>query len=102
VLAGAPRDGRITRREKDEVIEIRTGQAESAAIARQEDQRSGTEIVAALVAAGLSVRNEDTQVTATMLVHRALCTTSAHETHRWAERPSSLPVRSCRCIRRMY
>ena len=50
VLAGAPRECGITRRQKHEVVEIRTGKAERATIACEKDERPGAEIFATFVA----------------------------------------------------
>lgn len=54
VFAGAPREGSIARRQKYQVIEICTGEAERAAIAGQKNQRPGAEIFAAFVTARLA------------------------------------------------
>jgi hypothetical protein len=54
VLARASRERRIARRQKHEVIEIGTGEAERSPIARQEDQRPGAEIFATFVTARLA------------------------------------------------
>jgi hypothetical protein len=59
VFARASRERRITGRQKQEVIEIRTADADGAPIARQKDQRPGAEIFATFVTARLAGCDED-------------------------------------------
>jgi hypothetical protein len=60
VRAGASRERRIACGQEHEVVEIRTGEAEGAAIPGQKDPRPPAEVFATLVAPRLPSGDEDT------------------------------------------
>jgi len=62
VLTGAPRQRGIARWQEHEVVQIRAGETERAAVAGEEDPRSAAEILATFIAARVPGRHEDTQV----------------------------------------
>jgi hypothetical protein len=58
VAAGTPRERGVAGRQEPEVIQIRAGEAQRAALAGENDHRPPSEVFTAFIAARIAVRNE--------------------------------------------
>jgi hypothetical protein len=69
VLAGAARQGGVTRREEYEVVQVGAGEAQGPSLIHERDPGAMPEIFAALVAPAVSVGNKDLEVAAGSRLH---------------------------------